>query len=615
MSANKGLFLSALAALIITGCATTHGDDPLKNTKKLVAEGHASLYRNGAFQVPNTEISLIPAGPSATEFAFELMGMRARQSFVLSVQRAADSVYIVSEGTRMTYRWAKDIHEGTDKASDAIRESSREGGIAIVHRSTELGGQIIGKTWDTSTMLFTGREEAGNAIVQGSRQSGNAIIDAGSGTGGAVIKASVDAAAGLSSSSVSRSKETFGYAGKSFVKGYAAVPGNVKQRASSTGESLAKMNPLPMVEEGNAWRSEWSGKSIDLMSETLLNYGKDVSGAFSRAGQELSGNFRTTGVSLAVLKSMRWVLKGLLWDATIEPATKLTAASLGYISVNFLAFPTVVVMQEGVATATVAVEATWNTARTAYDLVAPTGIAAVAGVFGAADLAGSHALAGATATVGTAAGAGIKAVSGVAGVTVKGAGYAAGKGVQYIGIPLASAGIAVGGGAIGTAVGAVGATTGGTVLVAGESAAAGTFVFGNVIAGTTAAGGAAASTAAGAAYGVYQVSKAVAVPAGYELGGGMVLSYETMTQLAAQSILAASDCAYLVLSLEGPRWVIYAVKGNLGSGDDLPSGAVLDLKEMRQQGEAIYNVPVSDEEMKKVVESVYWSLPQTGLTE
>jgi hypothetical protein len=180
---------------------------------------------------------------------------------------------------------------------------------------------------------------------------------------------------------------------------------------------------------------------------------------------------------------------------------------------------------------------------------------------------------------------------------------------------LASAGIALGGGTIGTAVGGVGATGGGVLFVSGEATSATTQVFGNVIAGTTLVGGTAVSTAGGAAYGVYELSKAVVVPAGYELGGGLVLSYETLTQLSAHTILAVSDCAYLVLSLEGPRWVLYAVKGNTGKGDDLPVGAVVDLKKMQEQGEEIYNLPVSDGEMKKIVESVYDGLPEAGSAE
>jgi hypothetical protein len=158
---------------------------------------------------------------------------------------------------------------------------------------------------------------------------------------------------------------------------------------------------------------------------------------------------------------------------------------------------------------------------------------------------------------------------------------------------------------------AVGTATAGTMFVTGETAAAGTYVFGNVIAGTTLVGGTAASAGAGSAYGVYELSKAVVVPTGYELGGGIVLGYGTLSHLAAHSVLAASDCAYLVLSLEGPRWVVYAVKGKVSTGDELVGGAVVDLEKLRQQGEEIYNIPLSDEEMKKIVDSVYENLPET----
>ena len=37
---------------------------------------------------------------------------------------------------------------------------------------------------------------------------------------------------------------------------------------------------------------------------------------------------------------------------------------------------------------------------------------------------------------------------------------------------------------------------------------------------------------------------------------------------------------------------------------------MLDLKSMQEAGEEIYNIPVSDEEMKNVVESIYGELPE-----
>ncbi len=68
-----------------------------------------------------------------------------------------------------------------------------------------------------------------------------------------------------------------------------------------------------------------------------------------------------------------------------------------------------------------------------------------------------------------------------------------------------------------------------------------------------------------------------------------------LAHLGAHTILAAADMSYLVLSLEGPRWVLYAVKGKLGKGEDFVPGTMLDLKSMQDAGEEIYNVSVSDD--------------------
>jgi len=735
------LFVTLFCA-VAAGCATTNAkDDPLKYTKKLVAEGHASLYKNGAFRVPNTSISVIPPGPGALEFAQELAGMRARQSFETSLRNAADSVFVVSEGTKLTYKVAKNISSETNAGADSIRQFTRENSTLIVYRSSDLGKSIIGKSWDLSRETFQAGQRQGRAMIAGSRSlgtdvsekgtaqgmglaagsmqaakdiakssteaggkistegtkqgvglisgsfetakdiaksgsaAGDAISEKGTAQGMGLASGSLHAAKDMSTSSAARSAGTFTFAGNAFVRGYVAVPSKMKKHVNEMGDSLTEAKFIGVIKESNETRKEWSRPSVDLMTDTVKNYTANVSGSFKKAGQELSES-STTGLSLSVIKSLRWVLQGILWDATIEPLTKMTAASVGYIGVNCVAFPSMVVVREGVTTTKLAVEVTWNTAKMGYDLVAPTGVAAVAGVYGLLDLTGSHAVAGATAVLGTTAGVGeaglskvggavVKgggyaaagataaagtiagageavlskpagvavagggyAVSGataalgtvagvgeagasqVAGVVIKGAGYAAGKGVQYIGVPLASAGIAVGGGTVGTVVGGVGIASGGALLVAGEAGGATTQVFGNTIAGTTLVGGTAVSTAGGAAYGVYELSKAVVVPTGYELGGGIVLSYGTLSQLGAQTILAVSDCSYMVLSLEGPRWVLYAVRGKTDRGEDLPVGAVVDLKKMQATGEEIIYLPVSDAEMKKVVESVYDNLPE-----
>jgi len=603
------LLCAVLPGAVLTGCAAKTAD-PLQNTKKLATEGHVSLYQNGAFQVPNTSISLIPAGPSTREFVGELMGMRAGQSFKTSLEHAAQSVYVVAEGTKLTYSLAKDISTASNTGADAIQQYSHDNKTLLVYRSSELGKNIVGKSWDLSQSTWKSGGAIDAAISGNSASLGNAVGRKGMEQGTALAQGSIIAAKDISSASAGRSASTLAFARESFVKGYVTVPAKLQQRLGDMGDNLRDARLVDIVKEENEKRKGRSNRTVNLISNTVRNYPSNVSDSFSKAGKELSGSYNTTGLSFAVLKSLRWVLQGILWDATIEPAVTLTSASVGYIGVNFLAFPSMVVVREGVATTKLAVEATWNTARMGYDLVAPTGTAAVASVFSLLDFAGSNLVAGGTAVAGSAAGLSEAGLSQAAEVIVKGGGLAAGKSVHYIGVPLASAGIALGGGTIGAAVGAAGMASAGVVYVAGEAGHAATHVLGNAVAGTTLVGGTAASAAGGAAYGVYELSKAVVVPAGYELGGGLVLSYGTLSHLAAHSILAVGDCSYMVLSLEGPRWVLYAVQGKLGGGEELPTGAVVDLKRMQESGEVIYYLPVPEEEMKNVVTSVYDELPE-----
>ncbi len=601
--------LAILFLLVLLSCSAVKKDDPLKHTKKLVKEGHASLYNNGAFKVPKTSISLIPPGPDALKLAGELAGIRAKESFLKSIKNASKSVYIVSEGTKKSYRLAKGIHEGSSSGADKIKKFSRENSKLLVYRSSDIGKEIVGKSWELSKGTLNKLDDIQTGTIEGTRWAGRVIDREGVKAGKAFASGSMEMAGDISRASRKRVKSTLAYGSKKFVKGYAAVPSKMKKRAGAMGESLDEADFGGILTEEYERRGRWSEKTTDIMGDTLRNYGKNVTSSFSKVAEEMRGAGTTTGISMATLKSIRWVLQGLFWDATIKPVAKISAASLGYVVVNTVAFPTMVIVREGIATTNVALQVGWNTGKMVYDIVAPSAVAAVAGIYSVADLSASHAVAGTTAVAGGVIGHGGAGLSRVAAVTVKGSGYAA-AGVEYVGVPLAAAGIAIGGGTIGTTVGAAGAVTGGTVAVTGEVSALLTEVFGNVISGVTLVGGTAASVAGGAAYGIYEVSKAVVVPAGYEIGGGVVLGYGTLSQLGAQSILAVSDASYMVLSLEGPRWVLYAVKGNLGEGDDLPVGTVLDLKKMQDEGEAIYYLPVSDEEMKGVVESVYDNLPE-----
>lgn len=606
---NKIVTAPAILLLTLAACATTK-DDPLKYTKKLASEGHYSLYKNGAFKVPSTRITLIPAGPSAYQLTKELIGIRAKESFLTAIDKAADSVYIVSEGTKTSFNLAKGISEGGSRVYDDIRSRSKEGSTLLIYRSSEAGKDIIGRSFELSGETWRNREKIGDSVIGEAKRLGSNIGESGGRQGDRITAGSIEATKEISAGGASRAAKALSYGKESFIVGYATVPSRVKKRAAELGDNIENLNIVKIAGEEDKWRSDWHRKSLELMSDAVNNYGADVKESFSEAGKELSENYRTTGLSLSAVKALHYALKGVLWDATIKPAAKISAASLGYIGVNLVAYPTMVVVREGVATTSLAIEVAWDAAKTGYDIVAPSTIAAVAGVYSVLDFSGSQLIAGTTAVSGPILGYSEKGASKVAAVTVEGTGYAAGKTVQYIGVPLASAGIAVGGGTIGTAVVGVGKVSGGVVRVAGEAGAATTKVFGIIIAGTTAVGGTTVSTVGGGAAGVYELSKAVVVPTGYELGGGIVLSYGTLSHIAAHSILAVSDASYMVLSLEGPRWVLYAVKSKSGTGEDIPAGAVVDLKKMHEDGEEIVYLPVSDGEMKAVVGSVYDNLPE-----
>lgn len=601
--------MAIFALGLCAGCASAQSGDPLKQTKKLVVEGHLSLYNNGAFQVPHTSIRLIPPGPSAFELAMELVGIRARQSFLLSLKRARESVYIVSEGATLTWHVGKGMHDATGHAAEEIQQWSRRGSTVLISRAAARSQDIIGKSWEFSKETAAGFDRFGIVLTQDASTSGDGIQQTMQSQGASIVDDSQRTAAELAQGGRERSGAAISSGLRSFVEGYATIPAAIKRRGQAIGERLEQLNFAGMAKEEYQQRGQWSKHMTDLIGRTVKQYPSDVSNSFKQAGKELSG-YETTGVSLAALRSLRWVLQGLLWDAAIEPVGKISGASLGYLGVNSLAFPAMVIMREGTATTELAIQVGWSGAQAGYDLIAPSGVAAVAAMYGLLDISGSHLAAGAIAGGGTAAGYSEQALSYVTGVVVKGSGYAAGKTVQYIGVPLAAAGIVLGGGTVGVAAGTAEAVAGGTLRVVGEVGGATAYAFGNTLAGATLVTGAAASVGAAAAYGYYELNRAVIVPAGHGFGGGLVMSYGTLSHLGAHTILAASDFAYLVLSLEGPRWVVYAVKGKLGTGEDLAPGTVLNLNEMQKAGEEIYYVPVSDEEMKNVVNSVDRELPE-----
>jgi hypothetical protein len=602
----KPLFVRAVIAwvvlVVLSACASTGKNDPLKNTKQLVSRGHKSLYENGAFHVPNTSMSLIPAGPSAVEFALELGGIKAKQSFFTSLKNARDSVTVVSVGTQKTYDISKNIYDGANNFGTWVTDYSRPGSMLLLNKAYPDAKYIVGSSWESAKAISEKMANAGDALADSSVTLAKKVAKEGQQGSGAVMRGAWQTGAGFAKSGGQSGFETLQGGFDDFISGYVALPENLSQRAANMNPSQSWQQYAHAAQPVNEWRAKTSDKLAFYVKDSTQNYFSNIKGSFNKGGKELN-DAEQTG-SLAVLKYLGWALHGVFWEGMIKPATQISAGSLGYVAVNSVVYPVMLLGQGSVTLAELAVKVTWNSGAMAYDVVAPTGKAALAGIFGTLQAAGGT-LAGGVMITGGAAVSGVEYVgTQVAAATVATAGYTVGKGVKYIGVPLAASGVVIGGTAVGVTVAGAETLGAGALLASAEVLSLGSTVLGGATAATTMTVGTAGSVVAGVGLGLYELSRAVVVPAAFELTSGVVLGYGSVSQLAAHSVLAVSDVSYMVLSMEGANWVLYGVKDIFGVGDDLVPGTVLDLEAMQNQGEEFKRLPVSSTEMDGVIKNM-----------
>ena len=610
----KHISLLSLAVLL-SACASNQVgnsvEDPLKNTKHLVVEGHKSLYQNGAFHIPNTSLSLIPAGPSAFEFAQELSGIKARESFLTSIQNAKDSVEVISIGNKKTYEFSKDIFEGGNEFANSIRDFARPNSILLIKKSYPDAKYIIGSSWEAAKTTGLYLADVSDDMVNASLDGASTLNEKGTDFSADLLNASWKAGANISRLSIEHGSELIEGAGSSFVQGYVSLPAALAKRGENMNPAITWDKYKETTQDVHEWRQESSDDLAYFVSDTTSDYVSNVSDSFTKSKEAFS-NSSETG-SFAILESLGWVLHGIFWEGAIKPVSKISAGTLGYLAVNTVVYPVMLAAQGTVSLAEVAVKVTWNSAGMVYDIIAPTGEAALAGLLGTLEIAGGQ-LAGGTLIAGSTVAAGTTYVgTKAAAATVATVGYTSGKAVKYIGVPLAASGITLGGSAVGVTVAGAEAVTGTVLLAGGEVVSATSQVATTGVSATTLAVGSTASTAAGLGLGVYELSKAVIVPTGYQLTSGVVLGYGSLSQIAAHSVLAVSDVSYMVLSLEGPKWVLYGVQGKLGSGEELTPGTILDLEDMQNHGETFKRLPVSPDEMEGIIEYLPHDLQPTSI--
>jgi hypothetical protein len=583
-------------------CSHVSKEDPLQNTKRIVKEEHVSLYQNGAFQVPSTKMKLIPSGAGPVELAGELAGVRARESFLRALKNAGDSVEIVVEGSKKSYTLAKNVSAETNEMVHRLNTDTQGQGTWVIYKSTSLGRDIIGKSWTFKPNIEKEMQKLGLQFDEQLTGVSQAAHDTILNTTQNFKNDSINTAEKFAKESSYAATGGF-YQGKNdFVLGYMALPDKIEESVEELKQPKTFNKFVESFKDAQLDREKLSGEMVDVVNGEVKNYSNNVSENFNKAGQELKNNSKEVGFTLASLKALRWTLQGIFWDGAIKPIGNIVYGGLGYLVINGIVYPATLVGSQTQNVGELIVEVTRTSGTMVYEVIAPTGKAGFAVLIASGQWLAGQAVKGASNVVGYAAAGAGRVVAPAVKYTGSTVGSLGKTTIQYVGVPLAVAGVGVIGTVSGSVVGVTGIATGGAIKLGTTAASGVVAATGHIAAGATLVGGTMGSVVLGIANSLYEVGKATVVPASYALTGGVVLTYGTMSQLAAHSLLAVSDAAYLVLSMEGPSYVVYAVTGKLNKGENIPVGSVLDLEKMQNSGEEFKKLDLRDEDVNEVIQ-------------
>jgi hypothetical protein len=529
---------------ILVSCSSMK-DDPLRNSKKLVKDGHKSLYQNGAFSVPSTKIMLIPPGPDAITLAKELSGLKAKESFLKYLHEVKSSSVVIYEGTKKSYELAKTVNSDVARAMDRIAPQLKKDSTVIMDSSLAASRNIIGKSWELGNKI-------GSNVSSFGKKLGNDLK--------------------------SSNQKTEPFTGsEKFILGYVSLPGKLKSHQENIVEAVSFQRYIEDFQKAETTRKQFSKSMTYWISDSFRNYGKDVSQSFNNAQKELNDS-DNLGPSFGGLKAIAWLLNGVLWQGVIKPVGKASGGAIGYVISNGVVYTLMLVSRGGVTTGTIAVEVAAETGKGLVEVTAPTAELALSAILYSGEYLANKAIEKSS----------------------RGAGIVLENGITYIAAPASNVLVKTGGMVSGVALGVGGPVLAGATRASGELMGLSSQVISKTAAAGVFTGGVVVHTLKGSAEVAYEITKASVVPPSMVLGSGLTLSYGTLSQLAGHTVLAASDAAYLVLSLEGPNWVVYSVKGLVAS-DDLPANTVIDLQKLRNDGEVIQKVPVTEEEMTRLL--------------
>lgn len=594
---KKNIFL----CLFIFACSST--SDPLKNSKELIKKGHADLYNNGAFKVPGTTITLIPKGPTPTELGLQMIGPKAKLSFKNAVEDAKQSFVVVGKGTKATFQLSGAINQKSKLIATKIKSELKTAATYIMSKTDAASTNILASNWDSANNVYQTLKNKADSL---SKQHLDSAKDDRASLSSTATKIEQDMVAGaknLQHKSLKSGKEGLEKSYQDFVLGYVTLPQKLKRNLNVMEFKESFEDFSRRFEKINSTRIFFSKPMEQGLTETVQQTSKDVNDSLSEAGKSFD-NSSALGYSLSALKAVGYLIDGILIQGMVKPVFKGLTYSTGYVIVNGVAFPAMLVGQSLLSTGDVAVKIVWNSARSIYDITAPTGIAALSGAMQLLVISGGHLSAGAVYGSAKLTRHSIEGVNQITYAGRKSYAYVEKGSIKYIAAPIAYASSLT-----------VGATTGVGILAAGKAAAvtlkgaaasspAVTRGTGYAVSGTTAITGTLMSVAVGSGLFIYQVGKGIVVPTSHVLGGGIVLTAGNLIHLGAHSLLAVADATYLVLSLEGPKAIVYAIKMPFTSDEDYEAGTVLDLEQLRQQGAEIKQLPLSEHEIEAVLNSL-----------
>lgn len=562
-------------------------EDPLKNTKKLAMEGHSSLYYQGALPVKGTSIKFIPPFHESTIF---VMGERvgfAGDEFSRSVLKARESVVIVKDGTKMSWSAAGKVSAGGEAAVQYLNENATKPGLFIMYASVAESYGMVGSSLDRGMDTHKAVVANSEAIRKEWNEWADMQLN---------YKETVDNSPSTKKR-FNQYKEKFQKVYESTVYGYVDLDDALKSTYEDTYDDLKSGSWKRRFSEIEELRSSVSEKIFGNWKETIFTFGKDTSQELGRAKADLESIAEGEGVPLALLKAFSRTTKALFYDGIIKPIGKMTLLSVGYVTWNGIIYPAAVVTNSAGTGLYCLVETFALAGKGVVYITAPSLELGLGALLNSTEVVLNESVHSMekSARVTSAVARKTSAYSAkTAAVVTESSG-------KYILAPMSLVGVTSGQTVLGGGLAVSGTLTGATFAGASATAQTVTYTSTKVAAGTVGVTGTAASLGTGATYGVYQLTKAVGVPSGVMIGSGIVLSYEFVSHLSAHSVLAVADCTYLVLSLEGGKWVVYGVKDGSQKASRLLTGSVVDIDQIRKEGGTVVKVPLEEGEVEKIL--------------